>query len=79
MQSDEIASTQGRIKVFAGPGQLAFWTPLDQHKSEKKIFNGAAGEIFGQNGPIVKFPCGNLRKCKKKWRRRQHFEYQQKN
>jgi hypothetical protein len=26
---------QGRIKVFAGPGQLAFWGPLDKHKSKK--------------------------------------------
>jgi hypothetical protein len=26
---------QGRIKVFAGPGQLAFWGPLDKHKRRK--------------------------------------------
>jgi hypothetical protein len=26
---------QGRIKVSAGPGQLAFWGPLDKHKIKK--------------------------------------------
>jgi hypothetical protein len=30
-----LTGIQGRIKVFAGPGQLAFWGPLDKHKSKK--------------------------------------------
>jgi hypothetical protein len=48
-ESDQPKSgcEQGRIKVFAGPGQLAFWGPLDKHKSKSKTLNGAAGEIFG--------------------------------
>jgi hypothetical protein len=46
---------QGRIKVFAGPGQLALWGPVDKHKSKKSTLNGAAGEIFGESGPIAEF------------------------
>jgi hypothetical protein len=46
---------QGRIKVFAGPGQLAFWGPLDKYKSKNVTLNDAAGEIFEENGPIAKF------------------------
>jgi hypothetical protein len=50
-----ICQNQGWIKVFAGPGQLAFWGPLDKQKSKKSTLNGSAGEIFGENGPVAKF------------------------
>jgi hypothetical protein len=31
-----MGGTQGRIKVIAGPGQLAFWGPLDKQKLNVK-------------------------------------------
>jgi hypothetical protein len=44
-----------KLKVLSRAGQLAFWGPLDKHESKKLTLNDAAGEIFGENGPIAKF------------------------
>jgi hypothetical protein len=56
--------SQGRIKVFAGPGQLAFWGPLDKHNSKKINVKRRRRRNFWGKWPDSKiFVKWQLRKC----------------